>query len=123
MDISPGDGHISLISAGMLILIILMLSPITTKQPYDNINRSIASLERDTSLSGRYYVYFVNADGGYEIGTLSGVILYENSSVTPHYEEYQACLDKINWLNWNGNCTVYKKLFVPEGTIMKEYKG
>lgn len=96
----------------------------------------IVSLDRDTGIEGHftlgsgsinsypvYYAYTKLSDGGYKLEQFKNVVLYEDDSVEPHYEYKTTCKRKTNLFNWIGDCTTTSKLFVPSGTILKEYRG
>ena len=72
-----------------------------------------------------YYAYTKADDGGYKILKMEDVILYEDDSITPKYVSSQVCKDQkpYAWNNWYRGCTNKRAVYVPHGTIIKEFRG
>ena len=98
----------------------------------------IVSIEKNTDLHGKfflgcgsvdseriYYTYAVMPDGGYRLLTMkaAATTIYETDDVAPHIMIAQNYSRDINWmLMVLGKYWWDIKLWVPEGTIVKEFR-
>ena len=123
----------------LIVLIVYLWFELTISPPlHTNNSFPIVSLERNSEISGSFVlgfggintkmVYYTYEDLGqnqYKLRKLdANLIIVENDFVVPHYEHerYRECWKDGPFYDCEMISTI-KKIYVPVGTIRKEFRG